>query len=161
MKDKLFVIVAAVTVALLVGAGGYLLGTRLGAGAQTGQPPGVAGMPGGQGGALGGPPGAGAGGAGAGGAGAPGAGGAQGGYRSGPDGTGMVAGKVISKEKGSITVSLPQGGSKTVYLSGSTRYETITRGSAADVSVGETVTAFGTAGSDGGVTARSVTVVKR
>jgi len=156
MKNKLLIVVVATTIALLVGAGGYLLGTRLGAGAQTGQPPGVAGMPGAQGGALGGAPGAGAGGAGA-----PGAGVAQSGYRSGPDGTGMVAGKVISKEKGSITVSLPQGGSKTVYLSGSTRYETITRGSAADVSVGETVTAFGTAGSDGGVTARSVTVVKR
>ncbi len=156
MKNKLLIVLMAATVALLVGTGGYLLGTRLSAGAQTGQPSGVAGMPGGQGGPLGGTPGAGAGGAGA-----AGAGGAQGGYRTGPDGTGMVAGKVISKEKGSITVSLPQGGSKTVYLSGSTRYETITRGSAADVSVGETVTAFGTTGSDGAVTARSVTVVKR
>lgn len=147
MENKVLVIVVAATVTLLVGAGGFLLGTRIGATRQTGQLPGAPGMGGGPGGGF--VPGAGAAGRG---------GGPQGGFRSGPDGTGMVSGKIISKDKSSVTVSLPEGGSKIVYISGSTRYQTISRGSAAEMSVGETVTAFGTTGSDGGVTARAVTI---
>jgi hypothetical protein len=82
------------------------------------------------------------------------------GFRQGANGQAFLSGKVISKDKTSVTVSLPQGGSKTVYLSGSTNIQKVSKGAPADISVGETVTAVGTATSDGSVNGENVAVLK-
>lgn len=157
MNNRVVTIIVVVALVVAVGAGAFLLGRGMAAGSQ--QAGSLSGAAGGQRGA--GAPGGGAFGRGfGGGMGGPG-GFPQGGFRSGPNAAAFVGGKVISKDKDSITVSTPQGGSKTVYVSGATRFETISPGSIADVSVGETVTAAGNTGSDGSITARAVTIVKR
>ncbi len=157
MQNKILMVIVAAIVAVAVGAGAFLVGMRMGgaratvsAAANSGAN--RSGWQGGQG----GPPGAG----GRGMMGRDGKG-PQGFLRQGPDGTAFVGGKVISKDKDSITVSTSQGGSKTVYLSSSTRVDTVRRGSIADISVGETVTAVGNTSSDGSITGRSVTVIKK
>lgn len=152
MQNKAFVAIVAVVVAVGVGAGAFVLGMKMSGGQQAGVVPGPAG---GQRGWAPGQPGQGSGRGMGGPAGPP-----QGGFRSGPDGGAFVGGKVISKDKDSVTVSLPQGGSKTVYLSKSTRFQMLSAGSAADISVGETITAVGNTGPDGSVTARAITMSK-
>lgn len=71
---------------------------------------------------------------------------------------GMVIGKVIASDDKSITVKLAQGGSQTVYVSGSTVYRELAKVSAADVSVGTTITASGTTVDDGSVTATTILI---
>jgi hypothetical protein len=76
------------------------------------------------------------------------------------DGAGVVAGKVLSADAESMTVRLPAGGSKTVYFSDATRFSEVASGTAADVSVGATVTAGGDAQADGSISARFVTIAR-
>lgn len=71
---------------------------------------------------------------------------------------GMVIGKVVSSDDKSITVKLAQGGSQAVYVSGSTVYNELAEVSAADVSVGTTITVSGTTADDGSVTATSIMI---
>lgn len=94
-------------------------------------------------------------------------GGAQGrmmlrGGPGGPNGArgGFVAGKVTEKGDGDFTVEAPDGSSKTVYYSDSTEFQKFADSSAADVSVGSTVSVAGES-SDGGVTAKQVTVMPK
>lgn len=70
---------------------------------------------------------------------------------------GFAAGEVISKDAESFTVKMPDGGSRIVYFDDSTEFEKTVEASIADVSVGTTVTAFGTAGSSG-ITAQRISV---
>ncbi|RJQ50788.1 MAG: hypothetical protein C4521_13625 [Actinobacteria bacterium] len=154
MQNRMLIVVIVVGLVLVaaVGGGAFLLGKGAGAatvaanagsagrvrfgGAPTGGPDGFGPM----GGGTGSPP--------------------AGGIRQGRNGMSFLAGKVIAKDKDSITVSLPEGGSKIVYLSDSTEVQTISSGTIADVSKGETVTASGTA-SDDAITARTITVQKK
>jgi len=71
---------------------------------------------------------------------------------------GFAGGTVLSKDAQSITVKLPDGGSKIVYVSKSTRFEKMLAASVADVSVGSTVTAVGEPQDDGSITARAITL---
>lgn len=73
-------------------------------------------------------------------------------------GGGMVVGQVVSSDDKSITVKLAQGGSQTVYVSGTTVYNELAEASIADVSVGTTITASGTAEDDGSVTAKTIMI---
>jgi hypothetical protein len=167
-RSLVITIIVAAVVVVLVGAGALAIGLNMGksqaargGGARFGGASGGFGGPGGggQGGAdTGGPGGFRGAGRGFGGFGR-GMGG-PGGFRQGANGQAFLSGKVISKDKTSVTVSLPQGGSKTVYLSGSTNIQKVGRGTAADISVGETVTAVGTTASDGSVNGESLTVLK-
>jgi hypothetical protein len=87
-----------------------------------------------------------------------GTGGAAGGQGQGRFGGGFVSGKVISKDAKSITVKLVDGGSRTIYVSGTTTYSKTSEVTGAEVSVGTTITASGTSAPDGSVTARSVII---
>lgn len=67
-------------------------------------------------------------------------------------------GQVISKDENSITVSIPNGGSKIVLFSPSTTVAKSTQGSMDDVTVGSSITAIGSANSDGSVTATNIQI---
>ncbi len=86
-----------------------------------------------------------------------------GGFGGGQNGTraggGFAAGKVLKKDSGSITLELPNGGgTKNVIIDSTTQVIKSEAVSATAISVGTTVTAIGTAGSDGSITARAVTI---
>jgi hypothetical protein len=74
--------------------------------------------------------------------------------------SGLVAGRVLSADRQSMTVQLAGGGSKTVYFTDTTRFSEVASGTAADVSAGATVTAGGDAQADGSISARFVTIAK-
>jgi hypothetical protein len=68
----------------------------------------------------------------------------------------FVAGEIISKDATSITIKLPDGGSKIVFLSASTTISKSVNGTIADLEVGKTVTVDGKTNTDGSVTAQGV-----
>lgn len=76
----------------------------------------------------------------------------------GPGGMGNrpVAGEIISSDDKSITVKLQDGSSKIVLLSGSTQINKADTATISDLKTGEKVAVFGTANSDGSVTAQNV-----
>lgn len=69
---------------------------------------------------------------------------------------GGVTGDILSVDKNSITVKLPDGSSKIVLLTNSTNINKATQGSVSDLVAGIRVAAFGTANSDGSITASNV-----
>lgn len=69
---------------------------------------------------------------------------------------GMVNGEVIAQDEKSITVKGRDGGSKIVFVSGTTEIGKMVQGSLADLAVGTQVTVLGTANADGSITAQSV-----
>ncbi len=74
-------------------------------------------------------------------------------------GGGFASGKVIKADTGSLTLQLPNGGgTKNIILDPTTQIMKSVEVSPSAVSVGTTVTAIGTAGSDGSITARAITI---
>ena len=84
-------------------------------------------------------------------------GGQTGGTRRGGMG-GVVAGEVIAKDDKSITVKLPDGGSKIVFFSESTKVAKSVEGTLDDVAVGKQVIVGGPANADGSVTAETLQI---
>jgi hypothetical protein len=76
-----------------------------------------------------------------------GAGGANGGF---------VTGKVISKDSSSITLEIPNGGSKIAFFSTSTKITKSVEGSSADLKVGDQISLMGSANQDGSIAAQSI-----
>lgn len=132
-KNKL--IVAAIVGILVVGGGAFYAGTKV-----SGNSDRPAGFAQGQGGQF------------------------RGGQQSGPSGMqgrqgmfgGGTIGEIISKDDTSITVKLPDGGSKIVLLSASTTVNKMQAGTVADLTVGENVVVMGQVNSDGSVNAQSI-----
>jgi len=67
-----------------------------------------------------------------------------------------VAGEIISNDNSSITVKLPDGSSRIVLLTASTSINKADTVKATDLTVGSTISAFGTENADGSVTAQNV-----
>lgn len=86
-----------------------------------------------------------------------GAGGFQGGRNGGVRANGYAAsGEIIAKDGTSITVKLPDGGSKIVYYSSTTEVGKFDQGTYDDLSVGKMVYANGTPNDDGSLTAQNI-----
>jgi hypothetical protein len=83
--------------------------------------------------------------------------GGRGGMR-GAAGGGATSGQIISKDAQSVTVQLRDGGSKIIFLSGSTAVMKAVAGSVSDLSIGQQVTAIGTVNADGSITAQSLQI---
>lgn len=71
---------------------------------------------------------------------------------------GFTGGQIISKDDKSITVAVASGGSKIVFVSGTTPVMKLVAGSLADLTVGEQVTINGSANADGSITAQLVQI---
>jgi len=74
------------------------------------------------------------------------------------NGGGFTAGEIAAKDDKSLTIKLPDGSSKIIFFSDSTKVTKTIDGSSADISVGMQVTIAGTANADGSTTALSVQI---
>ncbi|MFA5012954.1 MAG: hypothetical protein WC520_00100 [Candidatus Paceibacterota bacterium] len=68
----------------------------------------------------------------------------------------MIMGEIINKDDKSITVKLPDNGSKIIFFSDATKVTKNADGTFDDLIVGENVTISGSANQDGSVTANSI-----
>mgnify|MGYP001582057086 CR=1 FL=1 len=71
---------------------------------------------------------------------------------------GFASGEILSIEDGSLTISLPDGGSKLIFFSDTSEITKSAEGSKSDLTEGTNITITGTANDDGSITATSVQI---
>lgn len=79
-------------------------------------------------------------------------------FGGGRGGNRPVSGEVVSADATSITVKLPDGSTKLVLLSDKTAINKAAQATAADLTAGTRVAAFGTQNQDGSITATNVQI---
>lgn len=76
----------------------------------------------------------------------------------GQNGAGFASGEIISKDDKSVTVKLPDGGSKIVFFSDSTKISKSADGSKDDLQVGSNLMINGDTNQDGSITAKTIQI---
>ncbi len=71
-------------------------------------------------------------------------------------GSNFVSGEVIAKDEQSLTLKMPEGGSKIIFYSGNTEVGKFVNGTPDDLEIGKSVTINGTTNQDGSITAQSI-----
>jgi len=71
---------------------------------------------------------------------------------------GFLSGQVISKDERSLTIKLPDGSTKIVFISQSTQISKSTEGSIEDIEIGKEISVTGTQNTDGSLTARRIQI---
>ena len=71
---------------------------------------------------------------------------------------GFTNGTILSMTDSSITISLQNGGSQTIYFTSTTPVLKSVTGTTTDLKVGDTITAIGTPSADGSIAAQTVTI---
>lgn len=88
-------------------------------------------------------------------------GGPQGGSRQGSSGPNMgdfAGGQIISKDDTSVTIKTRDGGTKIIFLSGSTGIDKSVSGSSSDLAVGQQIMVNGKSNPDGSIAAQSIQI---
>ena len=85
--------------------------------------------------------------------------GGMGGFARSQAGGGFVSGEILSVDAESMTIKLPDGGSKLVFFSEVSKINKMTEGSSADLTTGTTITVTGTSNDDGSVTASTIQIL--
>lgn len=73
-------------------------------------------------------------------------------------GNGNVSGTILEQNDGSLTISIPQGGSRTVLLAPTTTVLKTTPGTATDLTLKQNVMISGTSNADGSITANTISI---
>jgi len=76
-------------------------------------------------------------------------------------GSNFLNGEVIAKDENTLTLKMPDGGSKIVFFSGSTKILKTTDGSIDDIGAGEQIMVSGEQNSDGSYTAKTIQLSPR
>jgi hypothetical protein len=76
-------------------------------------------------------------------------------------GAGSLVGEVITKDEQSLTIKMPDGGSKIIFFSDSTQISKTTEGSIGDIEVGKQIMVSGNQNSDGSYTAKTIQLSPR
>ena len=71
---------------------------------------------------------------------------------------GQNVGEIISADASSITIKLQDGSTKIVLLAGTTSINQATQAAVGDLKTGQRVAVFGTANSDGSITAQNISI---
>ena len=74
---------------------------------------------------------------------------------------GFLSGQVISKDEKSLTIKLPDGSTKIVFISQSTQVLKATEGSIEDIEIGKEISVTGTQNEDKSLTARTIQISPR
>ena len=78
--------------------------------------------------------------------------------RGGNNGTGMLAGTVVSKDSGSITLNTRDGSSHVVLITPDTTVSKSVQGSLSDIATGDSIITSGTLNSDGSISASLIQI---
>lgn len=73
-------------------------------------------------------------------------------------GGGFISGEILSKDNESVTIKMPDGGSKIIFYSETTQISKFIDGSSEDLNIGENISANGSANQDGSITAKTIQI---